>query len=202
MLEVLLTEHDRDLARLGGYLHGGSRARDAMEEDVSRRLAHRVPWLLVGLAGAMASAVLVGIFKSELESNVLIAVFVPAVVYIADAVGTQTETLVIRGLSAGIDLRRVARLEAITGVAVGVIVAAAFFLFAIAVWGDSAVALAVALALLASCSIATIVAMTLPWLVERAGQDPAFGSGPLATVIQDLLSIAVYLVIAVALTGG
>jgi magnesium transporter len=38
--------------------------------------------------------------------------------------------------------------------------------------------------------------MLLPWLFQRAGSDPAFGSGPLATVAQDLVSIAVYLAIA------
>jgi magnesium transporter len=42
--------------------------------------------------------------------------------------------------------------------------------------------------------------MLLPYLLARLGLDPAYGSGPLATVIQDLLSIAVYLSIAVALT--
>jgi magnesium transporter len=41
--------------------------------------------------------------------------------------------------------------------------------------------------------------MALPWLFQRLGMDPAFGSGPLATVLQDLLSIAVYLVIATAI---
>jgi magnesium transporter len=55
------------------------------------------------------------------------------------------------------------------------------------------------LALFASCSIATGVAMALPWLFQRFGAGPAFGSGPLATVIQDLLSIAVYLAIAMPL---
>jgi magnesium transporter len=38
--------------------------------------------------------------------------------------------------------------------------------------------------------------MTLPWAIQRFGKDPAFGSGPLATVIQDLLSILIYFVIA------
>jgi len=66
-------------------------------------------------------------------------------------------------------------------------------------WGDGSVAAAVALALFASCSIATLVAMALPWIFQRLGADPAFGSGPLATVIQDLLSIAVYLAIAMPL---
>jgi magnesium transporter len=38
-----------------------------------------------------------------------------------------------------------------------------------------------------------VVALALPWLLHRMGKDPAFGSGPLATVIQDLLSIVIYL---------
>ena len=41
--------------------------------------------------------------------------------------------------------------------------------------------------------------MALPYALARLGRDPAFGSGPLATVIQDLLSIAAYFSIAVAL---
>jgi magnesium transporter len=57
------------------------------------------------------------------------------------------------------------------------------------------VVLAVALSLLAACSIATLIAMALPWLLHRFGRDPAYGSGPLATV-QDLLSVVIYLVIA------
>ena len=61
------------------------------------------------------------------------------------------------------------------------------------------VAVAVALAMFASCSIATLVATALPAAFQRLGKDPAFGSGPLATVFQDLLSIAVYLAIAGAI---
>jgi magnesium transporter len=64
------------------------------------------------------------------------------------------------------------------------------------------VVLTVALALLVACSIATIVAMALPWLLHRFGLDPAYGSGPLATVIQDLLSVLIYMVIAVNLVGS
>jgi magnesium transporter len=45
------------------------------------------------------------------------------------------------------------------------------------------------------------VALVLPWLLDRAGVDPAFGAGPLATVIQDLLSILIYLWVALAVLG-
>jgi magnesium transporter len=196
MLGVLLAEHEEDLARIGGFLAGGARARGAAQEPVARRLWHRLPWLLIGLAGAMASAVLVGAFEEQLETKVLLAFFLPGVVYMADAVGTQTEALIIRGLSVGVTVRDVVRRELITGLAIGVAIGTAFLPFALLAWGDAQVAVAVGLALFASCSIATVVAMALPWAFQRLGADPAFGSGPLATVIQDLLSIAVYFAIA------
>ena len=43
--------------------------------------------------------------------------------------------------------------------------------------------------------------MALPWLLHRRGLDPAFGSGPLATVIQDLLSLLIYLSVAALIVG-
>ena len=199
LLAVLAAEHDEDLARLSGYLTTTAAARAASEERVSRRLWHRLPWLGLGLAGAMASAGIVASFEDALRDEVLLAVFVPAVVYMADAVGTQTEAIVIRGLAVGTSLRNIARPRGDHGLVIGALLGALFFPFALAIWGNERVAASVALALLASCSIATIVAMGLPYLLARLGRDPAFGSGPLATVIQDLLSIVVYFSIATAL---
>ena len=196
MLAVLLEEHNEDLARLGGYLAGTRSAREAAEERIARRLLHRLPWLILGLAGAMASVLIVGAFESQLDSMVLLAFFLPAVVYMADAVGTQTETVLIRGLSVGFHTRKVLWREAGTGVVIGLLIALLFFPFALVGWGEADVALAVAVALFASCGIATVVAMGLPLLLMRLGRDPAFGSGPLATIVQDLLSIAVYLGVA------
>lgn len=201
MLPVLLTEHDRDLALLGGSLSGSRQARGAAEEPISRRLWHRLPWLLLGLVGAMASAILMGAFDERLEANVLIALFVPAIVYMADAVGTQTETLLIRALAVGVTPRTIALRELITGVIIGLAVGLAFFAFTAIGWGDAEVALAVGLALVASCTIATGVAMLLPTLFVRFSADPAFGSGPLATVIQDLLSILAYFAVVAAIVA-
>jgi magnesium transporter len=199
LVAALLAEHDEDLARLGGYLASTRRARQAAEEPVARRLWHRLPWLLIGLFGAMISATIVGAYESELDAKVLLAFFVPGIVYMADAVGTQTEAILIRGLSSGLTVRSFVQREVITGAIVGVVIGGCFFVFALVVWGDASVAIAVGLALVACCSIATLVAMSLPWLLQRLGLDPAFGSGPLATVIQDLLSIAVYLAIATSI---
>lgn len=199
LLAVLLEEHDEDLARLGGFLSSAASARNASTERVGRRLWHRLPWLLVGLAGALLAAVVVGAYEEVLARQVLVAFFVPGVVYLADAIGTQTEALVIRGLSVGVGIGRVAVREVLTGVLLGVALASLAFPVIVLVWGDVRVAWAVAAALLAASSIATAVAMALPWLFHRFGRDPAFGSGPLATVVQDLLSVLIYFVIATAI---
>ena len=199
LIARLEAEHEEDMARLGGFLAGTGAARAASEEAVRRRLWHRLPWLALGLAGAMVSAGIIASFEEELEAQVLLAFFVPAVVYMADAVGTQTETVVIRGMAIGVPLRRIARRELATGLIIGVLLAASFFAFALAIWSNAAVAATVALALFVSASLATLIAMTLPYVLARLGRDPAFGSGPLATVLQDLLSIIVYFAIAAAL---
>jgi magnesium transporter len=201
MLAVLLAEHDEDMARLGGFLHSAAAARSASQESVRRRLWHRLPWLAIGLAGAMGAAGVVGAFEADLQRQVLLAFFVPGVVYMADAVGTQTETLVIRGLSVGVGIGRVVFRELVTGLLVGILLAAVVLPFTLLVWGNAEVAVTVSLALLGACSVATLVAMALPWAFSKLGRDPAFGSGPLATVLQDLLSIVIYLGIARAIVG-
>jgi len=193
LIGIFLHEHDEDLARLGGYLRGTSAARSASEEAIVRRFWHKVPWLAVGLFGALISADIVGAFEGRLQENVLLAFFMPGIVYLADAVGTQTETVVVRGLSVGVGVKRFALRELITGILVGAAVAVAVFPIVLWRWGDSEVALAVSVSLLAACSVATAVAMALPALIQTMGKDPAFGSGPLATVIQDILSIIIYL---------
>jgi magnesium transporter len=199
LLEVLSEEHREDLARLGGYLRSGAGARAASLESVPRRLWHRLPWLGLGLAGALLSAGLMNAFERQLSAALLIAFFVPSILYLADAVGTQTETLVIRGISVGVGIRRIVRQEVLTGLAAGGLLGVAMLPVVAVVWGEVTVAAAVAVAVFAACTVSTLVAMALPWTLSRLGLDPAFGSGPLSTVVQDLLSIMIYLVVAAAL---
>lgn len=198
LLAVLLQEHEEDLSRLGGFLKDTAAARSSSEEPVPRRFWHRIPWLLLGLAGAMVAADIVGSFEHRLQEVVLLAFFIPGIVYMADAVGTQTETVVVRGLSVGVRIRQYLTRELLTGLAIGLVLALVAYPVLLLRWGQPDLALGVSLALFASCSVATLVAMALPWGFQRLGLDPAFGSGPLATVIQDLLSILIYFAIAAA----
>lgn len=198
LLAILLSEHEEDLSHLGGFTKSTKAARATSEEPVERRFRHRVPWLLVGLAGALLAADLVGWFEAQLRNKVILAFFIPSIVYLADAVGTQTETVVVRGLSVGVAMRRMVSRELPAGIAIGLALALVAGPLVWWRWGEADVALCVGLSVLAACSTATLAAMALPWLLDSFSLDPAFGSGPLATVIQDLLSIMIYFAIAAA----
>jgi magnesium transporter len=200
LLAILLREHHEDLEHMSGVLKDALSARTSLREPLARRLGHRLPWLAVGLVGSFAAADLVGRFEQDLAARILTACFLPGVVYLADAVGTQTETLIIRGLSVGVPVGRVVRLELLTGSLIGLVLSLLAFPAVVLRWGDRPVAAAVAVAVFAACSTATLTGILSPWLLHRLGRDPAFGSGPLATVLQDLLSIAIYLMAVRVLT--
>ena len=82
--------------------------------------------------------------------------------------------------------------ELITGVLIGLPLATLAFLGIWLVFQEFSLALGVAAALFAASVIASMLGLLLPWLLARLGADPAFGSGPLATIIQDVLTIAIY----------
>jgi magnesium transporter len=130
--------------------------------------------------------------QSRLQETLILAFFLPGIVYLADAVGTQTETVVIRGLSVGVRIGRIMVRELLAGFGIGLTLALVAVPVVLWRWGAADVALALGLSIFAACSIATVVAMALPWILDRFDMDPAFGSGPLATVIQDLLSIVIF----------
>jgi magnesium transporter len=196
LLNILRREHVEDLHRLAGIAHEELRAREAMEEPPVRRARHRLPWLFVGLAGSMLAAFVVAQFETLLAANVAVAFFVPGIVYLADAIGTQTEAITVRGLSLshariGSLLSGEVRTGLLMGVLLGTIAAGAVWLMV----DDPRLAVAVGLSLFAASGIATTIGLALPWLLDRLGRDPAYGSGPLATIIQDLLSVAVYFLV-------
>jgi magnesium transporter len=193
LVAVLLSEHEEDLSRLGGFLRGTSRARTTSEEPVPRRFRHRLPWLVLGLMGALLAADLVAVFETQLRGNVMLAFFLPGIVYLADAVGTQTETVVVRGLSLGVPMQRMVGRELVAGLLIGLALAALAHPVVWLRWSDPHLALAVSFSVFAACSTATLAAMALPSALDAFALDPAFGSGPLATVLQDLLSICIYL---------
>jgi magnesium transporter len=193
LLHILRREHVEDLHVLAGIRREAAQARHAIEDPPLRRARHRLPWLLAGLAGgAVATAAMAG-FQATLERMVAVAFFVPALVYLADAVGTQSEAIAVRGLS--LTRSGIAHLlagELRTGMLLGAALGLAAFLPILLAFGDARLAGAVSVSIFIAAAIASAIGLGLPWWLARRGSDPAYGSGPLATVIQDILSIVVY----------
>lgn len=200
LLHILRREHVEDIHRFAGITRESRRAREAIESPPLRRLRHRLPWLLLGLAGSTLATLIMARFETALSANPAIAFFVPGLVYLADAIGTQTEAVAVRGLS--LSHARLGRLiggEVRTGILIGLVMGSLTLPCVWLAFGDFRLALAVAGALVAAGGIATAIGLLLPWLLGRLGSDPAYGSGPLATIIQDLLSLLIYFAIVSAI---
>jgi len=199
LLQVMRREHVEDLHVLAGIQRETATARHAIDDPPLRQVRHRLPWLLAGLAGsALATAAMAG-FESMLARNIAVAFFVPASVYLADAIGTQSEAIAVRGLSlshAGIAQLLTSELR--TGMLLGLVLGLASYPAVWLAFGDARLAAAVSCAVFAAGALAATLGLLLPWLLARAGRDPALGSGPLATVIQDILSVLVYLGVALS----
>jgi len=132
-------------------------------------------------------------FETALTSKPALAFFVPGLVYLADAIGTQSEAVAVRGLS--LTNAGVARLvggELRTGLLIGLVLALLAFPMVWIAFGELRLAAAVALSLAGASAVATVLGLLLPWALGRIGSDPAYGSGPLATIVQDLLTLLIY----------
>jgi magnesium transporter len=196
LILVLRREHVEDVHRLAGIRREQSHARGALEAPPARRMRDRLPWLLVGLFGSMIATWVVSRFEQALHARVEIAFFVPGIVYLADAIGTQTEAIAVRGLSLSHQpIRKLIGGELRAGLLIGALLGVLALPGVWWIFGDFDLALSVAIALLAAGGVATSIGLLLPWFLTRLGKDPAFGSGPVATIVQDVLSLLIYFVV-------
>ncbi|WP_375595689.1 magnesium transporter [Algihabitans albus] len=194
LARILRREHEEDLQRLAGISRDGDTfARGVLEAPLGDRLRRRLPWLVIGLLASSLATLVVAGFEHTLDANVAVAFFVPALVYIAGAIGSQAVSVAVRGLGA----RRMAIVPllwrelatgSLIGLALGAIVLAPIWW----VFGDAWLALAVALAVLGAGTVSAVTGLALPWGFQRLGFDPALGSGPICTILQDVLSLLIY----------
>ena len=170
---------------------------DPLHERSFKLLQERIPWLILGLIGALAGASLVKTFEQVLQKDLTIAFFIPAVVYMASAVGVQTETIFIRGLSQiNFSKRKYISKELIVGGLVGALTGLVAFTL-ISLWfSNTTTAFVVSISMFFSIITSALVSTLIPLLFVRFKIDPALGSGPFGTVIQDLLSLFIYFQVA------
>lgn len=157
----------------------------------------RLPWLAVGLLGGIGASYLVSRFEIILSQNISLAFFLPFIVYMSDAVGTQTETIFVRNMTKGRSHFVIYIVkEFFLGIILGVLFGGATGLFAYAWLHDPKTAWTVGVAMLANVAAAPVIALIIPEILFKEHTDPALGGGPFTTIIQDILSILIYFLIA------
>jgi magnesium transporter len=193
LFHILREEHMEDLQRIAGITPHEDGDAYLLNEPLMARFRRRIPWLLFGLAASsLVTMVMVG-FERSLAANVSVAFFVPALVYIAGAIGSQAVSVAVRRLSLGsVGIVRLVRDETLIGTAIGTTLGVAGALAVLVLFGDARLALAVGLAVMAAGTVSAVIGFSLPWAFQRAGFDPALGSGPVCTVIQDITSLLIY----------
>lgn len=176
---------------------------DPIRTEPFRVIRNRLFWLIIGLLGTLIAALVVRSFEAVLRRDLALVFFIPAIVYMADAAGTQTETIFIRGLSQGwLHKKRFLLREIFIGTLIGLFIGSISFLL-IAIWlGDFRIATAVAVSMAVTIPFAMILATIIPWIFWKLKRDPALGSGPFATIFEDVLSLFIYFVIASAILFG
>jgi magnesium transporter len=161
----------------------------------------RLPWLLVGLAGGILAAYIVRLFELTLTEHVLIAAFIPTVVYMADAVGSQTETIFVRAMALENPFKfkpYVAR-ELLVNLALASILSL-ILIVVIAIWFASPhLATTIGVSIFSTVMLSVLIALYVPYTFARMGFDPAVMSGPVSTTIRDVLTLIVYFAIVLAL---
>lgn len=195
ILAILRQEETRDVLQLAGVQ---SDRIDISSLNARSLFLRRIPWLIIGLFGGVGAAMIIELFENTIELHVLVAAFIPAVVYIADAVGTQTQTLFIRSMALNKKLSLVQYVFRETKV--GLLLASALgFLggaFVFFQWNSLDVGIIIAVSFFIAILIAIAVAMFLPWLFTKLKRDPAIASGPFASVLRDLTTLIIYFSIA------
>ena len=173
---------------------------DDVHEGALTLVRSRLPWLVVGLGLGTAVSFLVSKFDHILLANPQLVFFIPVIVYIADAVGEQTETVYVRNLSKYKDnFAKYLVKEIIVGYCLGAVLAVLIGLISYVWLGNRDTATTVAFAMFINIVIAPVIAIIIPELLFKRHVDPALGGGPFTTGIQQGISLLVYFLVATAI---
>ncbi len=162
-------------------------------DSIGTLLKLRMPTLMIGLFLGIIISFATSTFEEVLSRNIQIAFFMPFIVYIADAVGTQTEAIYSRDLRTGkAKFSSYIHKEFILGIIFGLIFGIFSGIISFVWLKNDLLTLSISLATFIAIATAPLVALMVTQVFQRIHEDPAAGSGPIATVIQDMISILIY----------
>jgi len=212
MLDVAEEEATEDIQKIGGM--------EALDEPYlktrfAQMVRKRAGWLIVLFFGQMLTAGALDYFRAEIATALILVMFLPLIISSGGNSGSQAATLVIRAMSLGevegAHWWSVVRREAVSGLALGLIVGAVGFLWvgAIALFHPENYAehwpllgLTVALSLVGVVLWGTLIGSTLPFVMQLVGADPATSSTPFVATVVDVTGLVIYFTIAALVLRG
>lgn len=163
----------------------------------------RAVWLGINLVTAFLAAWVIGLFQTTLEQLVALAVLMPIVASMGGIAGSQTLTLVIRGLALGQVQKGNTRLllnrEVGISILNGLLWAAVVGLLAVAWFGDWGIGGVIAAAILANLLCAALAGLAIPLVLDRLGIDPALAGSVILTTVTDVVGFFAFLGLATLL---
>ncbi len=194
VIDVIEAENTEDIYKMMG-------ATETIEDrgfvmSLIASVRSRLPWLLITVFGGVLSGSVVRIFSDTLNSAVAIAYFMPLLAGMGGNVGTQSATIMVRGIATGeVEMDEVWKnilQQGLIGSAVGVICGLLVTILAVVWQGAPQLGLIVGIAMWVNMSTASIIGTLVPFVFKRVGVDPAIASAPFISTTIDITGLTIY----------
>jgi magnesium transporter len=200
VIDIFRNEATEDILKMAGV---GEEYVETKSVLKSTRI--RLPWLFASCIGGIVAFLIIGRFENALSQITYLAAFIPVIMGMGGNIGTQSSTIVVRGLATGRlhvrDLGAVVLKELCIGLILGVVYGLLIALVAQFSYSTWMLAVSVGSALMSSMTIAALVGSFVPMIMARINIDPAVATGPFVTTAIDIISVFFYFIIATSLLG-
>lgn len=195
VIDIFRQEATEDILKMAG---AGEEFVETQSVIKSTRI--RAPWLFASSIGGIIAFYIIGGFETSLAKISYLAAFIPVIMGMGGNIGTQSSTIVVRGLATGKlhirDIWMVVLKELSVGLILGMVYGSLIGLVAQFQYEGWMLSGAVGLAVLSSMSVAALVGSLVPMLFARINIDPAVATGPFVTTSIDIISVYFYFSIA------
>lgn len=208
ILDVIEEETTEDIERMSGIMDKGTS--EYLDTSVWTQVRNRLPWLLGLMCSYIITGGIISGFEDSLSKCISLVAYMPMLMGTGGNSGSQSATLVIRGLAVGDvalkDVFRVLWKEIRVALIVGICLSAFNFVRIYMVEGHMSpeslpIAITVCVAMIVIVIIAKSIGSMLPLLAEKIGIDPALMASPMISSLTDLVSVTTYFLLAVAILG-
>jgi len=201
VIDIFREEATEDILKMAGV----SGEEFVETQSVARSTRIRLPWLFASCIGGIIAFFIIGHFEGSLRKLAYLAAFIPVIMGMGGNIGTQTSTIVVRGLATGrLNIRdtwSVVLKELAIGFILGMVYGFLIGMVAQLRYSTIQVAISVGLAVISSMSVAALVGSLVPMGFARINIDPAVATGPFVTTAIDIISVYFYFEIATTLLG-